>query len=62
MSIWINIFFEIKILKSYPIWLNIMTISMIKNWCSYNKWFLVSSSWIRDICNSLPSSNHLVHQ
>ncbi len=36
MSIWINIFIEIRILKSYLIWRNIMVVSMIKNWCSYN--------------------------
>jgi hypothetical protein len=33
MSIWIDIFFEIMILNSYPIWPNIMAIFVIKNWC-----------------------------
>ncbi len=42
MNIWINIFFEIKILKSYLVRPNIMAIFMIKKLCSYNRWFSIS--------------------
>jgi len=41
MNIWINIFFKIRIPKNYPIWPNIMAISMIKNWYNYNNWFSI---------------------
>jgi hypothetical protein len=39
MSIYINIYLEIRILKSYLVWPNRMAISMIMNLCSYNRWF-----------------------
>jgi len=62
LNIWINIFFEIKILKSYLVWLNIMVIFVIKNWCNYSRWFLISSYWIHCIYNFVPSNNHWVHR
>jgi len=46
MNIWINIFFEIRIFKSYPIWPNIMAIFVIKKWYSYSICLLISSSYI----------------
>jgi hypothetical protein len=58
MNIWIKIFFEIKIFKSYPIWSNIITIYVMKNWCGYRKWFSISSFQIHCIYTFVPLSNH----
>ncbi len=55
------IFLKIKIFKSYHVWPNIVAIYVFKNWCSYSKWFSISSSWIHDICTFIPSNNHWVH-
>jgi hypothetical protein len=39
MSIWVIIFYEITIRKSYPIWPLKMAISVIENSLSYDRWF-----------------------
>jgi hypothetical protein len=43
MNIWVNIFFEIRILKSYLFWPHKIAISMVESSLSYDKWFSMPS-------------------
>ncbi len=61
MNIWVNIFFEVRVFKSYLIWPYRMAISFIGDFYNYDLWFSISSSWIFSICTFVPSSNYWIH-
>jgi hypothetical protein len=61
MSIWVNIFFEIKILKNYLVWPHKMAIYVIENSLIYDRRFSIPFFWIFCICIYVPSSSFWVH-
>ncbi len=61
MGIWVNIFFEIKIFKSYHVWPHKMAMYVIKNSLNLNKWSPILSFWIFCICSLyFPTSIELI--